>query len=47
MSTMRPGRCRRCVARPLRSMDPRPVTVLLLLTLALLMLVFLALLASI
>ena len=44
---MRRGRCRRCEVRPLRSVDPRPATVVLLTGLALLMLVVLVLLASI
>ena len=47
MSMMRRGRCRRCEVRPLRSVDPRPATVVLLTGLALLMLVVLVLLASI
>ena len=44
---MRRGRCRRCDTRPLRSVDPRPATVLLLTVLAVLLLVCLVLLASI
>ena len=44
---MRRGRCRRCDARPLRSVDPRPAMVLLLTVLALLVLVCLVMLAAI
>ena len=43
---MRRGRCRRCDARPLRALDPRPATLLLLTVLALLMLLALVMLAS-
>ena len=47
MFMRRRRRCRRCEVRPLRSVDPRPATVVLLTVLALLMLVVLVLLASI
>jgi len=41
MSMVRGSRCRRCGVRALRSIDPRPATVLLLTLVALLMLLLL------